>query len=523
MDTAKFDCRQDYDQALSGLVERPDSLELKHQAVLALARAGSLRFAQDEYQRYGLDDVQDDEDAIGLGARLLKDAFLKSEAPARRHLALRSAARYQFAFEKTGGYYSGINAATMTLLADGDPEDVRRRSNNILETLPDTINLSNEELYYVEATRAEAFLLLSETERSKVALQAAWQHDPLNYITHASTLRQLRLICENQSMDTGWLQKFAPPKATHYAGHTFSVQPSRQSKTVLSAQEQTLVRTNVSHAIQENDIGFGYGALSAGSDILIAETLLEEGADVHIVLPVGIEAFRGASVEPFGEEWSARYDDCLQAARSVTIINSDAVWPDRKLNRYAGKVAMGNALMQANFLSTGKLQLLILNQESESSYTQDHKLDWASAGYETVRLTLPQHHQSRADTVTAAPSAAPHIAMHASDHGDPASYETARRAALAALEYRDSSQGAVEIGIHAGFGGSFDDVASIAALLSSDSVPGGVVVTGEFAALLTAEAEQEFSVNYVGQFTAPNGSKQDLYSLIRRQPGHQLI
>ena len=101
MTNARFDCRQDYEDALCGLSENPDSLHCKHQAVLALARAGSLKLAQNEFQRYGLSNVVDDEDILALRARLLKDAFLQSDATNRLDLARQSANQYQVAFDKS--------------------------------------------------------------------------------------------------------------------------------------------------------------------------------------------------------------------------------------------------------------------------------------------------------------------------------------------------------------------------------------------------------------------------------------
>ena len=51
-----------YEKAIKGLSRIPNSPELQHQVVLALARAGSLEFAWAEYQRYKLDKFTSSQD-----------------------------------------------------------------------------------------------------------------------------------------------------------------------------------------------------------------------------------------------------------------------------------------------------------------------------------------------------------------------------------------------------------------------------------------------------------------------------
>jgi len=46
-----------YESAVEALKTRPDDRDLQHQAVLSLARAGSLDFAIAEFKRFGLGDV----------------------------------------------------------------------------------------------------------------------------------------------------------------------------------------------------------------------------------------------------------------------------------------------------------------------------------------------------------------------------------------------------------------------------------------------------------------------------------
>ena len=386
------------------------------------------------------------------------------------------------------------------------------RSEDVLKRLPDTKSLAKEDLYFVEATRAEAQLLLGQTDRAKAALKTAWAHDPLNYTAHASTLRQLRLICAKQNSDSAWLDRFVPPRCAHFAGHMFATEQRPFNCIILSQDDEQRLRDNVSHAIQENDIGFGYGALSAGSDILIAETLLEEGGHLHVTLPVDIERYRSVSVTPYGDAWKRRFE----RAKSVSILSSDEPWPDRALNRHAAKVAMGDAILQANFLSAGKTQLLIMEPGRKTSQTGDHEHDWKNTGYDSVLIGLTTQHRSTGTLSNDKSRSQLRIALCVST--DPVAHRCAsvQEAALKAIDLQARASEPIEIGLHCAHQSEFDSVADVAQELAKNSVPGGILVSDTFASLLATEAEDAFASNYVGRMNSGPLAQRESYSLVRR-------
>lgn len=181
MGPSEHDYLNSYESAVVQLRASPHSRELQHQAVLALARMGSLDFALSEYQRYGLADVRHHEDIMSLGGRLSKDLYLRATGKDATKHALNSAQKYEAAYHDTHGYYSGINSATMALLAGMPQEVIKERATLIQKALPPTENLSPTEYYFIEATRAECFLLLGKPQTAKETLQIAIQHDPLNF------------------------------------------------------------------------------------------------------------------------------------------------------------------------------------------------------------------------------------------------------------------------------------------------------------------------------------------------------
>lgn len=513
MQTAFLDCREDYDAAMRGLASDPDNSAFQYRAVLALARAGSLEQARAAYEKYQLDQHTDNEDFLSLGGRLLKDASLRLDGAELARLAATSAAQYQVAFAQTGGYYSGINAATMMFLAGGDADEVSSRTRQVLSVLPDVKTLSDQDAYFVLATQAEALLLLSDLAGAQSSLIDAWAREPLNYINHAATLKQLKLISEQQGIDTSWLATFSPPKAAQFAGQMFSIGEDGAPGTNISTQDEAQMRDEIIQLIQDQDIGFFFGALSAGFDILAAETVLEEGGEVHVVLPVEVDGFRSASVVPFGEGWGARFDNVLDQANSVDIVLANGRWPDRGLNQYAAKIAMGHAIHKANLLSAEKIQVLGFADPNVESYTRDHKLDWRRTGYGTLELKIPGSYQNRfkpeepfQEARTIEVLGFDQDGGQISHHGDVVS------AARWAIERRSQNANA-RLGVSCAYAHDDPQTSTTVKILSEKALPGSTLVSEHFACLLAVEAEREFAVSYVGRIDPSRSDSPGVYSL----------
>lgn len=367
-----------YEQALHALKQTPGDRELEHKAVLALARAGSTDYALREYNRYGLDKVRNHEDIMALGARLSKDLYLRSKGKAALQFAQDAAHKYEAAFQSTQGYYSGINAATMALMADMPSDMIIGRVHKVLEHLPPAENLSSEARYFIQATRAECFLLLGEKSKAQETLKQAIAFDPLNYSAHASTLKQFRLILEKRRQDQYWLFSYQPPRPLHYAGHIWDY----------SDQVTDDFALQVSDMIQRHDIGFGYGALAAGADIVIAEALLLEGAELNVFLPSGIDSFIEHSVRPFGDAWVPRFRACLAKAHSCTSLTDVGDGVNLDQNILSARMAMGQAILRSEYLDVSACQFLIHDSRQSGSLTTHHYEDWKAAGLEQLSVAL---------------------------------------------------------------------------------------------------------------------------------------
>lgn len=358
--------------------------------IIAHARAGALDHAWRLFAEAGLEGV-DEPAALSLKGRLLKDRARAAGGDDRRALYRQAAAAYLRAGELGGGAYPLINAATLSLLA-GEAGAAHAHAAAVLAAPEEAA----ETPYYRAATRAEALLVLGRVAEARAALEAAIARAPRAWEDHASTLRQFALILEALGEDAAWLEPARPPRALHFAGHM-----------ALAAGAEAVAR-RVSEVLTRERIGFGYGALAAGADIVIAEALAAHGAELHLVLPGGEAAFRAASVARYGADWSRRFDRLIAAAESVRAV---ACGPDpaHPLSLQLGtEVAMGLAVMKAQVLATEAVQLVVLDdadaEDGEPGRSAWSRAAWARSGRRQTVVVAPR---DGAAPVSGAPAGGP--------------------------------------------------------------------------------------------------------------------
>lgn len=362
-----------YDIARAALAAGETSREAAHAAVLCLARSGAVDFARAEYVRLGLDQAEDHADAIALGGRLLKDVALAARGARRVAFAKASIRRYEALSARFGGLYGAINAATMTLVA-GDRDGARARAAAALD-MPSPCGLRGEAAYYDIASRAEALFLTGDLDGARETLARALLHAPQAYAAHASTLRQLDMLCRETDVDPAWLAPFRPPVCAHFTGHILG--PATDG-----ARPDCDLRRKVDQLLKAQRVGFGYGSLAAGADTVFAEALLAAGAELHVVLPVGRASFVEVSVAPFGQDWIARFERCMALATSIRYASQDPYLGDEQVFAYSSQVAMGCAVLRAQTLSTDAIQLAVWDgHETGGPAGVSYDLAyWASSG-----------------------------------------------------------------------------------------------------------------------------------------------
>jgi hypothetical protein len=336
--------------------------------ILTLARSGATQRAWDAFIAAGLDGV-DNIDALTLKGRLLKDRARQAEGAERRALFAQSGAAYAQAATLRPDSYPLINAAAMTLFA-GDDASAASIARDVL-TLVDGDPAQGETPYWREATRAEALLLLGRVADAKASLAAAIGLAPQAWEDHASTLRQFAAILAERHENSSWLDQHRPAPSLHFSG-------------ILGiAPEDRNAAKSIHDAIADIAPGAGYGALAAGADIIAAEAIVAGDAELHVVLPTGVEQFRQSSVAPFGMAWNARYDALIGAAASLTICSDDEE-PSRADIALADYYAMGLAAERAVLLESRALAIRI--EPSERPAFGD---PWLASGRPIIHVAVP--------------------------------------------------------------------------------------------------------------------------------------
>jgi class 3 adenylate cyclase len=374
-----------HDMAQQALEQHAESFELAHVSCLALARSGATGQADQMYRDAGLENWKN-EDGISLRARIAKDMVLASANPAQSPHLARSIAAYKAGYEVDGGYYPAINIAFLHMLAED--------AVSTAEWAHVAFTAATEDAsYYAEATRAEALLLLKETEAAAEAIKRAADLSAANPGERSTTWKQLRLVCQHLDLDPTILSPLKPGAVLHYSGHIISA-PDKPGR--FPADQEIAVQGQLQKLFAQTAFSRVFGSLAAGADILVAEAALEAGIDLSVVLPFQADEFLEVSVQPSGQDWQARFQHCLKAAKEVLFVTPDAYLGDDSLFGHATQFALGLARQQADWLHADAVQVAVSDgrdgPNASAGTAYDVRLG-AAAGFTqqiiSVRSTAP--------------------------------------------------------------------------------------------------------------------------------------
>lgn len=363
-----------YDATVAAIEAGDTSGAIRHQQILALARMGDTERAMARFAEYGLEG-SDNVDERTIGARILKDrAFNLPAGPERQAAMERAFEAYHDVYQATKDSFPGINAATLALLAGRDAD-----SRVLAEELLADPEVAAPLDYWKAATRAEALLLLGRTGEVTELLAGEVVRGSVDLGGRSSTLRQLRLIAAHLGMSehqrATLVAPLMPPRVLHYCGHMFGA----------DAGDEARLRAAIEAVLDEEDVGFAYGALACGADIVAAEAVLARGVELNVVMPFVEEDFLEQSVRPGGPGWEERYRACLAGAKRVITASPMAFFGNPDQYGYASRMAMGLTCLRAEHLAAEAIQLAIWDGAVSSgpAGTGADVLAWQQAGGRT--------------------------------------------------------------------------------------------------------------------------------------------
>jgi adenylate cyclase len=310
---------------------------------MAMARMGNSAEALRLYALSGLADSAKT-DHLALRARLLKDLARTLHGAAQRKALRQASDEYARIYRSTGASYAGINAASLAFAA-GDEDEARHLAEQVLTAA----EVDVPACYFDMATRGEALLLLGQEEEAATAFEAALRFDDADAGSRSSTVRQLAMLA-----GTGHLagterpiENLRAPPMIHYCGHIFGADEALESR----------LARDFAQKLDRHGASIAFGSLAAGSDIVFAETLLERGGELHVVLPFRAADFVAQSVAPGGPSWVQRFEACLAKAASATFASEACFVEDDEQFAYGSMLAMGMARLRARHLETEAIQI----------------------------------------------------------------------------------------------------------------------------------------------------------------------
>ncbi len=311
---------------------------------LALARTGASRLALETFRSrlaplpLGDLPVALARDVGALEARCLKD--LGFETGSAEGL-LAAAQAYENVYQRFGGYYPLINAATLALLGS----DYDRAQSLARQTLIE----ATESDYWAQVSRAEAFLILKDTGEAAAILEVA-STAAVPPSDLATTKKQLLRVCAANGLPASLLTSMHIPSVLYYRGRAVATEETVKSNESLRSQ------------IRKLDAGFAYGSLANTGEILIAETLLDMGVELNLVLPYRADEFARVSIPP---GWSARFQSCINGAKSLSFVLDNDVLHHACVLAMSARQAMGLARYRADKLASTVLNLTNRDREAE--------------------------------------------------------------------------------------------------------------------------------------------------------------
>jgi len=180
-------------------------------------------------------------------------------------------------------------------------------------------------------------------------------------------------------------------KLFHFCGHIIS---SNESGRFPKSNEEN-IQQKIDAYFKEIDVNSCYGSLASGADIMLAESLLKKGANIHIVLPFDKDDFLKLSVNPSGSEWKDRFSELINQAKSVTQIFYNKPSDNDEVLSFAlcTIIAMGLSLIEGmkkkRILKETLKQIAIWDSKKTKGYagTYPDMLRWNSIGLDTTCIS----------------------------------------------------------------------------------------------------------------------------------------
>ena len=354
-----------YDVLANGLEHWPDNVRLRQLLGLALARSGATGRANGMLQQLYAEGERDAE-TLGILARTHKDLWEQAAGQGGQDEHLRKAHEtYAEAYRLAANdgriddaVYTGINAAS-TAAPMGEGEIAREIAGDIREKC--RLKLQDGDDYWAAATMGEAAVILGEPEEAETWYRRASDIGRGHYGDLNSTRRNARLLAKCLCGDE---QRFDPcfniPTILVFSGRPGM--DARHFSAFPTDADEAEARSRLENAMDVYADKIGYSGAMSGADILFLETVLGQGGEINVVLPVAPEEF-GASIAD--SRWRERFDAVTGRAARVVAAGEHRVSSSLVAREYTSGMLEGMARLRARMLDTEVVAVAVDESHAE--------------------------------------------------------------------------------------------------------------------------------------------------------------
>lgn len=378
-----------FDVVTEGMAILPGDPRLRQLQVLALARSGATERANtmlEEIRREG----QTDEETLGMLGRTYKDLAVHAASTTERERFLRRAAEtYLGAYELTGGYWTGINAATMQLLI-GEKETACEIASKVRDACLKEIQDPSGDQYWELAALGEVALICRDFAEAEQWYARAAEEGKNRYGDWHSSRRNARLLLQYWGEDPNWIDKYLHvPGVIVFAGHMID-RPDRALPR-FPPELEAAVAKKIRDKIAKLKPGFGFASAACGSDLLFLEAMLDVGAEVTVALPYETDQFIRDSVDFVpNSDWHVRFERVIERAARVIMVSTQKLEIGGISYEFCNQMLLGLGAIRARQVDTVVVPLAVWDGKSGDGPGGAASVieSWRMLGYEPELIDL---------------------------------------------------------------------------------------------------------------------------------------
>jgi class 3 adenylate cyclase len=382
-----------YDIVSEALATWPEDVRIRQLQGLALARSGATERANAVLEKLR-QEGETDEETLGMLAHTYKDLAARATSVRERQDCLRRAAEiYTQAYESSGGNWSGINAATMSLLV-GQTERATRLAKEVRRQCEEALSGDGDQ-YWLLAVLGEAALILRNWIEAQKWYECAAKKSARRFGDLASTRRNARLLFQHWEADPTEVENYLRvPPVIVFSGHMID-SPDRVVQRFPASLEPAVAKA-LSDKICQLKPGVGFASAACGSDILFLEAMLDAGAEISVVLPYNKDEFIRDSVNFLPDSnWGARFEHVLKRAAQLVTASTERLDFGSVSLEFGNALLFGLATLYAARLETDVIPLAVWDGTSGDGPggTASAVENWQRLGYQPEIIDLTQFSQ----------------------------------------------------------------------------------------------------------------------------------